>query len=235
MLIMRGLSPELTNLTTNGAVNQLTRFSAHSIILLGTTAGTVVRLPDATSFIKEGHLYDIWNFSNKDVDIQDYSGALLATLKPNGKTQAVLRDITTAAGLWGLTYTVDSGNVFGSEVQFAEATSETSNNSTTVWATKVSLVTPADLPLGDYMFHFQFIWRAGNADREADFRFQLNAADIVAWQPTTSRIQDNQLLSGFRRVQAISGVNTFTFQFKVANSNTTIFVRDARIYITRIL
>lgn len=76
-------------------------------------------------------------------------------------------------------------------------------------------------------------WRSANADREADFRFQLNDSDIVLWKPTTSRIQDNQLLSGFAKVESISGTNSIDFDFKVGGSNTTIYVRDARMYILR--
>lgn len=234
MLITRGLSPELTTTVTSNSTLQLTRFDTHTQIFTGSTAGQILELPNATTFTKTGHIYDVWNFSSVNVTIKDFGNNTLAVIKPNGHTVIVLRDISTSSGLWGLTYTVDSGNVFGTEIYSVIDESETSNNSGTTWVNKLTLNTPSTLPLGDYMVQFQFIWRSSSANREADFRFRLNGSNIVAWQPSTGRTQDRQLLSGFKRIDDISGVNSITFDFKYANSSTTIYVQQARMFIWRI-
>jgi len=202
-------------------------------VFTGTIAGQEITLPDATT-LAFGHYFDISNLSNKQLIVKDSSGATLTTLNANARTSCILYNTSSAAGLWTLSYTLDSGNVFGTQIYDVVDESETSNNSQAVWATKLTLTTPADLPLGDYLLNFQFIWRAANANREADFRFQLNGSNIVAWTPSTARVQDRQLLSGFRRSQALSGVNTWTFQFKVGPSSTTIFVQQARMFIWRV-
>jgi hypothetical protein len=218
---------------TANSIKTLTVLSETHQIFTGTVAGQRVRLPNATTLLV-GEIFEVWNFSNKTVEIQDAGANVLATINANGRTQIILRNNSTSNGLWGLTYTLDNGNVFGTQIYFTEDVNETSNNSGTVWATKLTLTTPANLPLGDYLMNFQFIWRSSSANREADFRFQLNGNNIVDWKPSTGRTQDRQLLSGFRRTDNISGTNTYTFQFKYANSATTIFVSQARMFIWRV-
>jgi len=227
-------APDVLVITTNGGVNNLQKHSPQTIVLEGSTAGTSLRFPPANSFEKTGHIYEIWNFSAVTIQIADSTGTLLANLRPNGHTSAFLRNNATAAGSWGLTYTVDNGNVFGTQIFIVSDETETSNNSGTVWLNKLTLTTPADLPLGDYLLNFQFIWRSSSANREADFRFQLNSSNIINWQPSTGRVQDRQLLSGFRRADGLSGANTWTFDFKFANSSTTIFVQQARMFVWRV-
>lgn len=126
-------------------------------------------------------------------------------------------------------------SVLGVTVFYAEDNAETSNNSGVTYDTKVTLTTPATLPLGNYILQYQFIWRSSSANREADFQLRLNGTEVTQWNPSTSRTQDNPLLSGFDLIQNISGVNTIDFRFKRINSSTTIFVRNARLFLTRVL
>jgi predicted secreted protein len=218
---------------TTNAIKTLTLTSNTDQIFTGTTAGQIVRLPNATTLLL-GHKFEIWNLSNKSITVENSGGNNLTTLNANGRTTCILVNNSTTNGVWALTYTLDNGNVFGTQIFDVVDESETSNNSTTVWVTKLTLTTPSNLPLGDYLLNFQFIWRAANASREADFRFRLNGSNIVEWQPSTGRTQDRQLLSGFRRSNGISGTNTWDFQFKVVGSGTTIFVQQARMFIWRV-
>lgn len=130
---------------------------------------------------------------------------------------------------------VTQAAVIGVTAFYNKALPETSNNSTTVYSTKLTLTTPSTMPLGNYILQYQFQWRSSTADREIEIDIQQNAATILNWEPTTSRIQDRQLLSGFYLVQNISGVNDFTFRFRVANSAATMFVKECRFLLTRIL
>lgn len=223
--------PETT--TTSASTRQLTNTSNTVQIFTGTTAGQILALPNATT-LTVGMTFDVWNFSTQTISIRNFTGTELAVLKANARTVILLRTNASSAGVWALTYTLDSGNVFGNYLQSVADESETSNNSGTTWVNKLTLTTPSDLPLGDYIFQFQFIWRSSSANREADFRFQLNGSNQVAWSPSTSRIQDRQLLSGFRRLTSLSGVNTITFDFKWLTSSTTIYVQQARLFIWRV-
>lgn len=217
---------------TANAIKTLTRTSNTQQIFTGTVAGQRVNLPNATTLINS-HIFEFWNFSSQTMDIRDAGGNLLTTLRANSRTTAILINNSTSNGLWGLTYTLDNGNVFGTQIYSVIDESETSNSGTS-WVNKLTLTTPSNLPLGDYMVQFQFIWRSSSANREADFRFQLDGTNIVAWQPSTGRVQDRQLLSGFKRIDAISGTHSITFDFKYANSSATIYVRQARMFIWRI-
>jgi len=217
---------------TANSTKTLTNVSATHQIFTGSVAGQILKFPDATT-LTVGEIFEVWNFSTVPVNITDNADTLLATIKPNGRTQAILRTNSNAAGTWGLTYTLDNGNVFGAQLYYSEDNTETSNNSTTTWANKITLVTP-DLPAGDYLVQYQFNWRSANADRQIEFRTQRDSIDIDTGEPFTGSISDRQLISGFRRVQSISGVQTFTLDFRVGGSGTTVFMYNARLFVWRI-
>jgi hypothetical protein len=201
-------------------------------IFTGTTAGQIVKLPDATT-LGLGHLFEVWNLSSQTVSIRDNGNNILATINANGRTQILLYDNSTANGLWSLTYSLDNGNVFGTQVYYGENNAETSTSSTTTFLNKITLSTPS-LPLGNYLCQFQFIWRAANANRTLDVRVQRAGANIQAWNPFTSNLADRQLLSGFVRILSISGPQTFTLDFKVSGTATTVYMQIAKLFVWRI-
>lgn len=201
-------------------------------IFTGTTAGQIVKLPDATT-LQLGHMFEVWNLSTQAISIRDNGNNILASINANGRTQIILYANGTTNGSWSLTYSLDNGNVFGTNLYFTSAEAETSTNSTTTFLNKLTLVTPS-LPLGNYLTQFQFIWRAANANRSLDVRVQRGGVNIQAWQPFTSNVADRQLLSGFREQNAISGVQTFTLDFKVSGTGTTVFMQQARMFVWRI-
>ena len=201
-------------------------------IFTGTTAGQILKFPVATT-LQVGHKFDVWNFSTQNIAIQDAGANLLTTLKPNARSIAILRDASTSNGVWGLTYALDNGNVFGTQIYYLDAVAETSTTSTTTFLNKISLVTPS-LPLGDYLCQFQFIWRSLNANRTLDVRVQRNAANIAAWTPFTGNVADRQLLSGFIRDTSISGVQTYTLDFKVSGTGTTVYMSQAKLFVWRV-
>lgn len=59
----------------------------------------IVKLPDATT-LQLGRRFDILNRSTGSVTVQDSTGAVLATLTTNSQQYFVVRDISTAAGLF---------------------------------------------------------------------------------------------------------------------------------------
>jgi hypothetical protein len=133
------------------------------------------------------------------------------------------------------TFTLDNGNAFGTELQFVSADAETSNNSQTTWANKLTLTTPSGLVTGDYLCNFQFQWRSGNANRNINVRVQKDGVDLENWQPFTANLADRQLISGFIPVYAMGGANTFTMDFRVGDaSGTTVYMSRARMFVWRI-
>lgn len=117
--------------------------------------------------------------------------------------------------------------VFFREFQTVSANSETSNNSGTVWSNKLTLTTPSDLPLGNYIVFYRFNWRSSTANREADFRIQNNAVNQLNWQPSALRTQTIGQESGSLYFNQISGTNVITLDYKYTGSATTIYIKDA--------
>ena len=128
---------------------------------------------------------------------------------------------------------IEEAGIFGTRYQFEEAKAETSTTSTTTWANKLTLTTPS-LPSGNYYVGFQLIWRSSSASREAEFRVQRGGVSLIEWEPSVSRTQDSRLECGFEKTGTISGVNTFTLDFRVGGSATTIFVREAHLVFWRL-
>jgi hypothetical protein len=226
------LSLDASSQATANSTKVLTKESNTQQVFTGTVAGQILRLPVATT-LRVGHIFEVWNFSSATINIVDDGLVSQTVLKANSRTTAILRDNTTANGVWGLTYTLDNGNVFGTQIYYQEAIAETSTTSTTTFLNKVSLTTPS-LPLGDYLVQFQFIWRALNANRTLDVRVQRAAANIAAWTPFTGNVADRQLLSGFIRLTTISGVQTFTLDFKVSGTATTVYMSQAKLFVWRV-
>jgi hypothetical protein len=226
-------TPDFTT-TSASATRTLTSANSRVQVFTGTATGQSLVLPDATT-LGLGWWYDVWNLSSAPIAIKDAGGNTLASLRANGRTIIFLRDISTANGTWVLTFTLDNGNAFGTELTYEEANAETSNNSQTTWANKVTLNIPAASALGDYLVNFQFLWRSQNADRNMNVRVQFDGTDIENWSPFTASVNDRSLIAGFIRVPSISGAHTFTLDFRVGNaSGTTVYMQKARMFVWRI-
>jgi hypothetical protein len=230
---MDRLATPATSQATANTTTTLDAGSSRTWIFTGTVAGQIFRLPDATTLIANT-CYELWNFSTQTIAIQDNSGTLLATLRANAQTFIFLRDNTTSAGIWALTYTLDSGNIFGTQLYYTEDNTETSTSSTTTFLNKLSLTPTDPLSFGNYLVQFQFLWRTARADRKIDIRIRRDGTDIETFSLFTGTNTDYPLSSGFVRQPSLSGNYTFTLDFKVIGSGTTVYMRKARMFIWRI-
>jgi len=219
-----------STVVSSGTIS-LTSASKYVQFFTGTVAGQNVNLPNATT-LQVGHVYDIWNFSTQSISIRNNSGTELAPLKTNARTLIILTNNSSANGVWSLTYTLDNGNVFGTQLYYQEEEAETSNNSLT-YVNKVTLVTPS-LPLGDYLTQFQFTWRSSTANRVNDYRIQRNSVNIDAGGAFIPNVAERMLVSGFRRISNISGVQTYTLDFRRGATATTVFMYGARLFVWRV-
>jgi len=117
--------------------------------------------------------------------------------------------------------------------QKVSATAETSTTSTTTFSNKLTLTTPA-LPSGNYRINWMFKWRAANASRFLDLRVQRAAANIFTAIPFYANVTSRLFESGFLPVDSLSGAQTFTLDFKVTGSGTTVYMSDAYMEFWRI-
>lgn len=96
---IRGLRTKHDVIVTSASTLNLVGGSAMVQDFTGNTSGQIVKLPNATTLMP-GHRFEIWNQSSVTVLVQDNSGALLLISVPQQTATFVLKDNSTAAGIW---------------------------------------------------------------------------------------------------------------------------------------
>lgn len=109
--------------------------------------------------------------------------------------------------------------------QTAASTGASTTTSTTTYATKTTLVTPT-LPLGDYRLAWRYKWLAAKANRGIQSQVLDNGVEISNSINFSANVADNPSISNFIPLSGISGVHTFTFNFRVGIGATTITMSD---------
>ena len=117
--------------------------------------------------------------------------------------------------------------------QAVSAAAETSTTSTTTFLNKLTLTTPS-LPLGDYRLAWRYNWRTLAANRFLEERVQRNGANIATAIRLNANVAARPSDSSFVNLLAISGVQTFTLDFKVNGSGTTVYMSAAELELWRI-
>lgn len=118
--------------------------------------------------------------------------------------------------------------------QFVADATETNTTSTAVWSTKLTLTTPS-LRIGTYKLNWTFKWRALNANREIDIRIRDGATVVHTSIESYLRTQGIPSVAGYEIFSGISGVKTFTVEFKVFTTATTVYCADALLDIQRVI
>jgi hypothetical protein len=124
---------------------------------------------------------------------------------------------------------VPKSYVFGADV---EALAETSNTSPTVYARKVSLITPA-LPLGNYVLEWTFKWRVDNSNRGIDISILDNVTELINQIEFAGSATARSVNTGRKKLSNISGIKTFHLDFRTSG-NTTAFISDVLLTIRRL-
>jgi hypothetical protein len=138
----------------------LTTASASIQIITGSTAGQIIRMPDATT-LTVGAEYEIRNSSTKTLAVQDNAGGVLDTTPAvTGTTYLILTGNGTAAGTW---YARTRFEPYANEVS---ATAGMSIASTTNVLITGMTITP---PAGTYRVHFDAAVTATNANSTLGF------------------------------------------------------------------
>lgn len=68
-------------------------------IFTGTTAGQILRLPDATTLLI-GHRFEFWNLSTQDIVVKNNTPITLVTILKQRRLTIILQSNSSAAGTW---------------------------------------------------------------------------------------------------------------------------------------
>lgn len=96
---LKSLRVQVANTVASASTLSLLVTSEAIQAITGSTAGQIVKLPDATT-LQVGQLYEIWNMSSVNLTVQDNSAAALVLLAPGERAYYVLLTATPAAGVW---------------------------------------------------------------------------------------------------------------------------------------
>lgn len=128
---------------------------------------------------------------------------------------------------------LNSAKVFGNNFLFNESLGLSTNNSTTVFATKNSIVVPT-VPSGTYLLQVSFVFTTSNANREMDGQLWNGSSAIMEWVNSTSRVQAIPVSTAIALLTSYTGNQTLSFRFKVNGSGTTVTIRDSRLMFWRL-
>jgi hypothetical protein len=101
LLNANSLREGFTSQATAASTLALSATSTHNQHFTGTTAGQIVRFPDATTLLP-GHIFSFLNASTVTVVIQYFGGTNPFNLFTSFKAEAILLDNSTSAGTWGI-------------------------------------------------------------------------------------------------------------------------------------
>jgi len=129
---------------------------------------------------------------------------------------------------------VKAGNYYGQNFQYAESLSESTTTSTTPQI-KVTLTTPASLPLGTYKI--TAVAKGRVASTSSDMRFRVYQG-VTPLGTTNINIEPQDTASYYPIVMVhyltISGAQTFTFRYSSENNGTTTYIVDATLELIRV-
>jgi PleD family two-component response regulator len=115
----------------------------------------------------------------------------------------------------------------------SESLPETSTTSTTVDSTKVTLTTPS-LPNGNYILEWSFTGRTLAANRAMRVNVKDSATELENHTEFYSNVAAVAKVTGRKKLTGISGIKTFTLNFRVSGSGTTAYMSNALLTLRRI-
>lgn len=199
-------------------------------VFTGSTAGQIVRTPNATTLLAGRH-FEIINASTVPLTLQDNGGNVLAYISQGRKCIVFALTVASANGTWQ-TY----NDFISANYDLVSQAGPFATLSQITYTTMVTYNTP-NLALGDYAIHVGAKWSSGTNNRAADFQVTDNAS-VVASDTMGQGPAITAAYNEYQRklkLSAISGVRTITFDFKVnLLGAATITVVNASFEIKRV-
>jgi hypothetical protein len=173
-----------------------------------------------------------WDNDNAQLTINTVVSGVDPTADGHLITRRYLEDVLlgTSSG------TEQVGNLlFGSEFQYELSEGQSSTNST-AYQNKVS-ITVTDIPEGSYRLGWHFEWRISKSNRKFEYRIQQDNTtnlkedsispfvDVTVWNPVTN----------FYYLETVSsGIHTFGLDYSSSSTNSTAYIREARLEFWRV-
>lgn len=130
---IRGFRTQKTSTVVSASTMTLVNTSAFCEEFTGTTAGQIVKLPDATT-CQQGHRVEFWNNSTTSIVIQDNGATTLLALSVFQQALFVLDTNGSAAGTWLFTFTdyTPNQNLASQSTSFDDFVAGTASGVTTL-------------------------------------------------------------------------------------------------------
>jgi len=145
----------------------------------GTTAGQIVKMPVATTLLT-GHEYWIINDSTKSITIQNNSAGTILTLEQTRRCKIVLKDNSTAAGVWIVVQVAANTNPVGGLfiAYFASTANSNSGNFLSTYNIGTSDNEPAVIPITGSVVKVTVTLNGGTGS--GTFEFRINTTTGTA-------------------------------------------------------
>lgn len=98
--------------TVSSGTITMTAASEAVTVFQGSTAGQIIKLPDATTFGQIGQRYQFINDSTQNVLIENNAGTSILLIQANQRANFICTSVASAAGTWS--YTAEEKDVSGS-------------------------------------------------------------------------------------------------------------------------
>ena len=134
---------QITSQTTAASTLTLTTASTGHQQFTGTTVGQIVNLGDATTYLT-GQEWWIINDATQSISVRNNAGTVLSTLDATRRLRVILKDNSTAAGIWIVTATVAAFDPLGG--LFIATYSSTANSNSNTFLNTFGVAASDGLP-----------------------------------------------------------------------------------------
>lgn len=164
-----------TQATANSTLTLTTANTGHQQFT-GSTAGQIVKLGDATTY-QNGLEWWLINDSTTTIAVQNNSGSALITLQPTARLRVILKDGSTAAGVWIITLASTLAVTAGGLLiaNFASTANSNSNVYLSTWNISTSDTEPAIVPVGGTISRVTVSTNGSPASGTISFRVNTTA------------------------------------------------------------
>lgn len=100
-LVHKTYSPKIKIITASNSTIYLSSTDEYVYVIIGTTLGQIIRLPNATTLLP-GHQFWIINEASVPITLQDFNGGVPLNIVAQSNVHRVLLENTTSSGVWNV-------------------------------------------------------------------------------------------------------------------------------------
>ena len=223
MLIHQGWSPNLTVQALANSTLTMTAASTTQQVFTGSTAGQIIKLPDATT-LQAGARYDLYNTSTTvTAALQDGNGGALVTIPTTSVVRCVLQTAGTVAGTW-IFAGLETGTFAGLiNYNVISSTAFTTSSTTDTLITSFT-VTPQS---GTYAIWYNSSILIGTNNAIASCTIYNNGSAITdSTRSTTGTGTSVTIQASTQTIAQFNGTGACDVRVKVSSSRLTVNQRS---------